>query len=303
MTVSVKSLQSRFMGLFLDPADARVYACVRIAFALVSLLNLMQIWPDRAIFFTDAGMIDQEVVRKFTTGAYVSVFDLCRDLSAVSTYLLFSGLGMLLLLFGVWSRLAAVIVYVWYVSYSMRAPLILVGWDEVLRSTAFLVLISPMPACWCWQSRKARRRKVPEPQAPCYGLTLMRVQLAVIYLQAVLARLGNEFWMGGEFMSFFLLSHNARWPGLWVLNYGFVLKAATYLVLLTEFMIPILLMVRRWRWWGFGTGIMLHAGISLTSYNLGLFFLAMMVLYVSFLEQKDMDWLMRHLPRKTRQAR
>lgn len=296
MTVSVKSLPSRFTGLFLGPADARVYAAVRIAFALVSLLNLMQIWPDRATFFTDAGMIDQEVVRKFTVGAYLSVFDLCHDLSAVSTYMLFSGVGMLLLLFGVWSRVAAVIVYVWYVSYAMRAPLMLVGWDEVLRSTAFLVLISPMPACWSWRSRKARKRMVPETQVLCYGLTLMRAQLVVIYLQTVLARLGNEYWMGGEFMSFFLLSHNARWPGLWVLNYGFVLKVVTYLTLLTELLIPILLMVRRWRWYGFGTGFLLHAGISLTSYNLVLFWLAMMVLYVSFLQKEDIDWLERRLP-------
>lgn len=303
MTVSLKNLQTRFTGLFLNPADARVYASVRIAFALVSLLNLLQIWPDRAIFFTDAGMIDQEVVRKFTVGPYVSAFDLCHDVSSVSTYMLFSGAGMLLLLFGVWSRLAAVIVYVWYVSYAMRAPLILVGWDEVLRCTAFLVLISPMPRCWSLQSRKARKRAAPEMQAPCYGLTLMRVQLAVIYLQAVLARLDNEFWMGGEFMSFFLLSHNARWPGLWVLNYGGLLKAATYLVLIVELAIPFLLMVRRWRWYGFATGILLHAGISIMSHNLMLFFLAMMTLYLSFLQKEDMDWLVQRLPRKTRQAR
>ncbi len=297
MKAGTQSLPSRFTGLFLAPADARIYACIRIAFALVSLLNLMQIWPDREIFFTDVGMVDQEVVRKFTVGSYLSVFDLCHDVSSVSTYLLFSGAAMVLLLLGVWPRLAAGIVFVWYVSYAMRAPLILVGWDEVLRSTAFLVLISPMSARWSLRSRRARRRAGPEGPVPCYGLTLMRVQLAVIYLHTVLARLDNEYWMGGDFMSFFLLSHNARWPGLWVLNYGFALKVATYLTLLTELAIPFLLMVRRWRWIGFATGIFLHVGISLTSYNLELFFLAMMVLYLSFLQPEDMDWLERRLPR------
>ena len=97
------------------------------------------------------------------------VFDLCHDVSAVSTYMLFSGCGMVLLLLGVWPRVAAGIVYVWYVSYGMRAPLILVGWDEVLRSTAFLVLVSPMPECWSLRSRKARKRAAPEMQVPCYG--------------------------------------------------------------------------------------------------------------------------------------
>ncbi|WP_395741907.1 HTTM domain-containing protein [Prosthecobacter sp.] len=294
--MSAQSSQSRFTDLFLGKADSRVYASIRIAFALVSLLNLMQIWPERAVFFTDAGMVDPEVVKKYTVGPYFSVFALCRDLSAVSTYMLFNGAAMLLLLLGIWPRVAAVIIYAWYVSYSMRAPLISVGWDEVLRCTAFLVLVSPMPACWSLRSRKARKRSPPEPYVPCYGLTLMRVQLAVIYLQAVLARLDNEFWMSGEFMSFFLLSHNSRWPGLWVLNYGLPLKVLTYLVLLVELAIPILLMVRRWRWYGFITGIALHAGICLMSYNLVLFFLAMMVLYLSFLQPEDFDRLQRRLP-------
>ena len=303
MTVSTKNLSTRIQDLFLAPADARLYAFVRMAFALVSLLNLLQIWPDREVFFTDAGMVDQEVVRKYTVGAYLSVFELCHGITSVSAYMIFSGCGMLLLLFGVWPRLAAGVVYVWYVSYAMRTPFTLVGWDEVLRCTSFLVLISPMPACWSLQSRKARKQAVPEPEVPRYGLTLMQVQLAVIYLQAVLARLDDEYWMSGDFMSFFLLSHNARWPGLWVLNYGFLLKVVTYLVLLVELAIPALLMVRRWRWWGIGAGFLLHAGISLMAFNLMLFFLAMMTLYLSFLQPEDMDWVERRLLRKTKQAR
>jgi len=302
MTAATQSFQSRFIALFLGPADARVYACVRIAFAFVSLLNLMHIWPDREIFFTDLGMIDQQVVRTYTVGAYVSVFDLCRDATSVSAYMLFSGCAMLLLLLGVWPRVAAGIVFLWYVSYAMRAPLILVGWDEVLRCTSFLVLVSPISSCWTWQSRRARKRSAPQLQVPCYGLTLMQVQLVVIYLHAVLARMYDEYWLSGEFMSFFLLSSNSRWPGLWVLNYGFLLKGVTYLVLLIELAVPLLLMVRRWRWYGFLTGILLHAGISLMAYNLMLFFLSMMVLYLSFLQPEDMDWLQRRLPSKTRQA-
>ena len=297
MSTGGKNLFPRFAGLFLDPADARVYAVVRIAFALVSLLNLMQIWPDREIFFTDAGMMDHETVRKYTVGLYRSVFYFCTDLSAVSTYLLFSGAAMVLLLLGIWQRLAAVVVYVWYLSYAMRAPLVLVGWDEVLRCTSFLVMVSPLPACWCLQSRKARKKNAAAGPPLRYGLTLLQVQLAGIYIHAVLARLSDPFWMSGDFMSFFLLSHNARWPGLWVLNYGTLLKGVTYLVLVMELAIPVLLMVRRWRWYGIAAGVLLHAGISLMAYNLVLFFLAMLMLYLSFLQKEDMDWLERKLGR------
>lgn len=298
MSTGAKSLVSRFTGLILDPADARVYAVVRIAFALVCLLNLIQIWPDREIFFTDAGMVDHETVRKFTVGLYRSVFYFCTDLSAVSTYLLFSGAAMVLLMLGIWPRAAAVVVYVWHLSYSMRAPLVLVGWDEVLRCTSFIMMVSPLPACWCLQTRKARRESASAAPPMRYGLTLLQAQLTAIYVQAVLARLGDDFWMSGDFMSFFLLSHNARWPGLWVLSYGTLLKGVTYLVLLVELAIPVLLLVRRWRWYGVAAGFLLHAGISLMAYNLMLFFLTMMMMYLSFLQREDMDWLERKLGRR-----
>ncbi len=297
MTADAKSLFSRFTGLFLDVADPRLYACVRIAFAFVSLLNLMQIWPDREVFFTAAGMVDHDTVQKYTVGVYWSALDLCSDLSAVSAYLLCSGAAMVLLLLGVWPRLAAAVVYVWHVSYAMRAPLVLVGWDEVLRCTSFLVLISPMPACWALQSRRARKKTAFRPPPLRYGLTLMQAQLVAIYVHAVLARLSDDYWMSGDFMSFFLLSHNSRWPGLWVLDYGFLLKGVTYLVLLLELAIPVLLLIRRWRWWGVAAGIFLHAGISLMAYNLELFFLAMLMLYLSFLQPEDMDRLQSHLPK------
>lgn len=302
MTMNATSLKNRLISLFLDPVDARIYACVRMAFAFVSLLNLMHLWPDRAIFFTDAGMIDLEIVHKYTVGAYVSAFDLCPSLEAVSLYMLLSGLAMVLLLLGVWPRLAAAVVFVWYVSYAMRATLILVGWDEVLRCTSFLVLFSPTSAVWSLRSRKARKKAPPVLQVPRYGLTLMQAQLVVIYVQAVLARFADPYWTSGEFLSFFMLSSNARWPGLWVLNYSLLLKISTYLVLLLELAIPVLLMIRRWRWYGFAAGIMLHGGISLTADNLELFFLSMLALYPSFLLPQDMDWLERRLPFKTKQA-
>ena len=50
------------------PVDVRIYAALRIAFAAVSLLNLVDLWPHRHAFFSPDGMIDlaevQEAVGK-----------------------------------------------------------------------------------------------------------------------------------------------------------------------------------------------------------------------------------------------
>lgn len=291
MPASTQTLSSRFTGLFLNRVDARIYDCVRIVFAVVSLINLMGLWPDRASLFTEAGMIDQDIVRQYSIGTYVSVFQFCSSMSAVGTYMLFSGAAMILLLLGVVPRAAAFAVFVWHVSYATRAPIALAGWDHVLRSLSFLVLVSPMPVCWSLHFGRVGKKAAEALLVTCYGLTLMRMQVVVIYWQTVLARFENSFWMNGEFLSYFLLSHNARWPGLWVADYGPWLKVATWLVLAVEFVIPLLLMSRRWHRLGFLAGFLLHAGICLTSRNLGMFFLAMMALYTSFLRKEDIEWL------------
>lgn len=294
------NFRSRFTGLFLDLVDARLYDCVRIAFAAMSLLNLAQFWPDRASFFTDAGMIDQASVRTQAMGDYFTVFEILHDLTAVSAYMLFNGGAMILLLIGVLPRMSALIVFVWYVSYITRVPLVVVGWDTVLQSLSFLVLVSPMPMRWSLRAIMSRRKAVSVQLVPCYGLTLMRMQVLVIYWQAVLARLESSFWIKGEFMSYFLLSHNARWPGLWVVDYEFLLQVSTYLVLLVEILIPVLLMIRQWRWLGFIAGFLLHAGICVISLNLGMFFLTMMTYYLSFLRQEDIEWLERCFRSRTK---
>jgi hypothetical protein len=134
---------------------------------------------------------------------------------------------------------------------------------------------------------------------PRYGLVLMRLQVLVIYWQAVLRRLlsPDPYWSNGEFLSYFFLSHNARWPGRWVLEYEAVFTAATHAVQLAEFAIPLLLWVKKTRWWGMLLGFCLHAGVSLFAHGLGLFFLAMMMSYAAFLSTEDVDRLSRTMRR------
>ena len=94
-----------------------------------------------------------------------------------------------------------------------RAPVGLTGWDMVLRSFSFLILVSPLGQQWnlrAWW----RRALPPASQVARYGLVLMRLQVIAIYLQTALAKAidVNPFWRHGEFLPYYLLSHNARWP-------------------------------------------------------------------------------------------
>lgn len=278
--------------LFLKGEDERIYAVMRMGFAVAALVNLIFLWPDRHVFFSDAGMFDATVMQAHAEPVYFSVFAFARSGAAVTCCMVVTALALVMLFAGIATRLAAFWVLLWHLSYIARAAPATTGWDLVLRSYSFLILVSPTGRCWSLPALLGWRGKVPPTMVPRYGLVLMRLQLVVIYWQAVLARFAIEdpnYWVNGEFMSYFLLSHHARWPGTWVLEYSGLLTFATYAAQIAETTIPLLLCVRKTRWWGMLMGFLLHAGISVFARDLGLFFLTMMMTYPAFLRTGDIE--------------
>ncbi len=286
--------------LFFRREDERIYALIRIGFATVALLNLISLWPDRHVFFSDAGMFDADVARAEATPVYFSIFAFARSGAAVTCCMGVTALALVLLFLGVAARLAAFWVLVWHLSYIARASPATTGWDLVLRSFAVLVLVSPVGKCWTLPALLRGGGKMLPALVSGHGLVLMRLQVLGIYWQTVLRRLvapEPNFWGNGEFMSYFLLSHHARWPGPWVLEYGGLLAFATYAAQLAETAIPVLLWVKKTRRWGMLLGFSLHAGISVFARDLGIFFLAMMVTYFAFLRTEDIEAMQRRMQR------
>jgi hypothetical protein len=230
---------------------------------------------------------------------YFSVFALAGSDAGVTAVMLVTALALVMLLAGICPRLAAGWVLVWHLSYMARSPLSLTGWDDLLRSYSFLVLVSPMGKSWTFAAlRRGFSRMVPEDVSR-HGLVLMRLQVFVLYWQTVLTRLRHPdpYWVNGEFLSYFMLSHYARWPGRWVLDYESILILGTYAVQLAEVSIPVLLCVKKTRWWGFLLGTALHVGIAVAGRDLALFCLAMMMTYLAFLRKEDVDGLERWMRR------
>lgn len=286
--------------LFFRREDERIYALLRISFAAVALLNLLFLWPDRQVFFSDAGMFDPGVAQAHASPVYFSIFAWARSEAAVTCCMVATALALVLLLAGLATRFAAFWVLVWHLSYLARAVPATTGWDMVLRAFSFLVLISPAGQCWTLPALLRGGGKVLPELVSAHGLVLMRLQVLVIYWQAVLSRFTRpdpNYWGNGEFMSYFLLSHHARWPGPWVLECGTLLTLATYAAQLAEVAIPVLLWVKKTRWWGMLLGFSLHAGISVFARDLGLFFCSMMMTYIVFLRAEDLDGLQSRVQR------
>ena len=73
---------------FLGPEDERIYAAVRIGFAAVALLNLIFMWPDRQVFFSDTGIVDAGVAMNEARPFYLSVFAFAGSDTGVTAIML-----------------------------------------------------------------------------------------------------------------------------------------------------------------------------------------------------------------------
>ena len=93
--------------VFFRREDERIYAVVRIAFAAVALLNLIFLWPDRQVLFSDAGMMDHEVAGSQASPVYLSIFAFARSETAVTCCLSVTVLALVMLMAGIGTRVAA----------------------------------------------------------------------------------------------------------------------------------------------------------------------------------------------------
>ncbi|MEM0969803.1 MAG: HTTM domain-containing protein [Verrucomicrobiota bacterium] len=286
-----------FRDFWFRPEEDSIYARLRVAFSLVSLLNLIALWPDRMAFFSAEGLFDQQMTDQQAGFPSFSIFRLIQSEPWLTLSFLLAASAMILLGLGIRPRWAALIVYLWHLSCLTTAPYAMAGWDLVLHTFGFLILISPLGRSWAWPHLL---QPLPPKSVPRYGLLLMRAQVVVIYWQAILARGAAPYWFDGEFFSYYLLSHHSRFGGTWILEAGWLFWF-TWLALLTEALVPILLWFQTTRWIAVCAGAALHLGIALFSVNLHIFSLTMIMTYTVFLRESDLlaarDWILRLLSR------
>jgi len=282
-----KPEMSSFEGLWLGPVDEGVYALVRIFFSVVAFFCLCELWPYRAAFYSSAGMIDQRAAVGAVHYFYPSLFGIFYSEPAVTGYFIFSAVAIIFLAIGCLPRLAAFFVFAWFMSCSFRAPVANSGWDLTLRCFAFLILVSPLGKSW----KVGLPWPPPFRSVPNYGITLMRLQVLVIYWQTDIGRMHDPWWKNGDFFGYFLLSQFSRWPGLWVLDHLFLMHLITWATTGVELLLPLLLWFRRTRWVGITLGCCFHLAIIVVARNIGLFSLTMMMTYLSFLRDEDVRWV------------
>jgi hypothetical protein len=284
-------MTSWYQRLWFDDADARLYGAVRVSYAVIALLNLVELVPYRYAFFSDAGVVDRAAMQgpgHFGI-PHFSLFNVFGSEVAVNVLFAMSAVALVLLALGIAARLAVFWVFIWHLSISYRAPIAVAGWDDILRVYGFLLLISPLAAAWPFRLKKSAQTEWGGT-IPVYGLQLMRLQLMVIYWHTAVFKIPDEAWIQGEVLADYLMSTYARFPSAKVLVLEPVLKLITWASLVGEIALPFLLLFQKTRPWAIVLGFLFHLGIFVLSKSLLLFCLVMVPPYIAFLDPQTIAW-------------
>lgn len=282
--------------------DDRTYGCLRLGFAVVAFLNALQWWGSSDELLSSAGFNSIESAEESGPWAFLSLFAYLRDPLLIKGWLVLVMLAHVLLFLGVAMRACLALSFYWHFSYLNWAVLGTAGWDMVLGNVCFLLLLGPVgrsvrPILWL----RERFRRGGEGDAaggakasngqvfmsPRYGIYLLRIEVFLIYWLTVVTRFPDPYWQNGDFFGYYLLSDFCWFGGAWVLEAGWLLKAATWGTQLVELLVPPLLVFRRTWKLGFAVGALFHAALAITTVKLVPFSLAMVMTYLAFVRFSD----------------
>lgn len=297
----VGTIIDRWSAFWFTPQPAYTLGLVRMMFGLVAVAWTLALFPDLYRLFGEQG-----VAPKFTLLDYQwSVFEVWPGDTALLIgwiLLLVSAIAMTV---GWHSRFAAVLVFVLMHSFLRRGIYVFNAGDTIITIVA---LILALCSCGAALSLDQRRRTgsfwSAQTLAP-WPIRLMQVQLTLIYLVSVQAKLTGKFWADGSAV-FYTWRTDGRWSLVptpeWLANNAILVNALTWGTLLIELAIAVLVWNRRWRPWVLAAGVVMHLTMMLNM-NVGFFSLAMFLLYLAFVPPETVQALPDKLTARWRSRR
>lgn len=194
-----------------------------------------------------------------------------------------------------YQRLSAVLVYIGFIVLFNRVIPYMNGGNYLMHIYLFYIIFmaerSPSDARWSFFSNLLTN----------LGLWAFRIQLLIVYVFTLAYKLGGTAWIDGS--AVFIITHIDEFTLPWFETYVASIKPlmmiANYGALLYFILFPILIWVKRWKLRLLLVGTIFHLCLGLI---LGVmdFSLMMIVAYISFLEEDQIQSIKNLLPSKKR---
>lgn len=278
------------------PRSAAPLGLFRIVFGACVLAYALLLFPDRATWLTERGVIPTAASKALAAHAGMRYLPLNflhgASEAEVTLFLVLFLLAALCLTVGWWTRAAAVLVFVGLNVLHNRDSIILNSGDTVMIVMAGYLALAPAGAA-CSLDRLRRVLRRGEDTAPLvmpWAQRLIQIQVCLVYLCTFLLKVQGEVWRNGTAAYYPLHQPEyARFPLpltdgslLWPLN------LLTYGTMAAELALAILIWVPRLRLYVLAAGVLLHMGIEY-SLNIPMFSFLMIASYLSFVTEADLN--------------
>jgi hypothetical protein len=253
---------------------------VRIAFGALVLYWALEFGRDLYDLFGVNGMVPPSP----SPPPLWSVFDIYPGDGALLVGWIVLIVAAIALTVGWHSRIAAILVFILVLSFQRRDPWIFNSGESLMRIEALFLALAPCGGALSLDQSRRTGSFWSAQEREIWPIRLMQIQVSIIYLCTVVAKLRGDTWQNGTAVSYSLRIQDLQLlsPPSWLTDNVFIVNAMTWGTLLIEVAIGILVWNRRCRLWVLLAGVALHLGIMLFIV-IGPFSLAMFVLYLAFI--------------------
>ena len=225
--------------------DARSLALLRMAMAVMVLVDIARRVRDVRLFYSADGIVDSSLVRQFMGDGFWSLYWINETHVFSQMLMLFTAISAVGLLVGFKTRWMNWICLVLVWSLQICNPLVLTAGHVLLRMMLFWMAFLPTHEVWSIDSRLAETERVRRWTILNIPSAAILLQLVYMYFFSGLAK-WNGYWFDGHALEYALrLEMYVKPLGESLTRYPDLLQAATVAVLIAEIAGPMLMFVPR----------------------------------------------------------
>ena len=293
----LRRLVEAWDSFFFTPRSPLPIALFRILYGLCVSATLVLLHGDWLNWFGVHSWIPFPTMMRAEPGVRIDLFAVIPqdDRWIAACFWVFLGFAVLLTA-GLWTRFSSVAVFLCLTSMQQRNLLILHSGDVFLRVAGFFLMFAPAGAALSLDRlirvRSGKETAEVQPRAP-WAQRMIQLELALLYLASFCWKMKGSAWPHGTALYYVIHLHSmARFPLPEWIRHPWILRMGSWLTLLMEFCLGILIWFRRFRYPLLLLGVLFHLTLEY-ALNVPMFQWDVLAAYVLFLDPGDIERVLR----------
>ena len=298
----LRRLVEAWNDFFFTPRSPLPVALFRIFYGLCVSATLILLHGDWLNWFGVHSWIPLPTMMQAQPGVRINLFAVIPqdDRWIAAFFWVFLGFALLLTA-GLWTRFSSVAVFLCLTSIQQRNLFILHSGDVFLRVTGFFLMFSPAGAALSLDRlirvRRGKESVEVQPQAP-WAQRMIQLELALLYLASFCWKMKGSAWPHGTALYYVIHLHSmARFPLPGWIRHPWILRMGSWLTLLMEFCLGVLIWFRRFRYPLLLLGVLFHLCLEY-ALNVPMFQWDVLAAYVLFVDPADIERVLRVVRRR-----